>query len=112
MEEHNAYAVSFIETVRRLKAEFPGTRTSGGVSNVSFAFRGNDPVREAIHSVFLYHAKQAGLDMAIVNAGVLPVYDDIEPELRERVEAVVLNRRPDAGDRLLEIATRFSGPGM
>ena len=94
MEEHNAYAVSFIEAVRRLKVEFPGTRTSGGVSNVSFAFRGNDRVREAIHSVFLYHAIAAGLDMAIVNAGVLPIYDDIEPELRERVEDVVLNRRP------------------
>ena len=96
--------MAFIEAVRRLKAELPGTRTSGGVSNVSFAFRGNDRVREAIHSVFLYHAKRAGLDMAIVNAGVLPVYDDIEPELRERVEDVVLNRRPDATERLLEIA--------
>ena len=104
MEEHNAYAVSFIEAVRRLKVEFPGTRTSGGVSNVSFAFRGNDRVREAIHSVFLYHAIGAGLDMAIVNAGVLPIYDDIEPELRERVEDVVLNRRPDATERLLELA--------
>jgi 5-methyltetrahydrofolate--homocysteine methyltransferase len=111
IEEHNAYAVSFIETVRRLKAELPGARTSGGVSNVSFAFRGNDPVREAIHSVFLYHAKRAGLDMAIVNAGVLPVYDDIEPELRERVEDVVLDRRPDATERLLEIATRYAGSG-
>src|SRR4029453_5472467 len=109
IEEHNAYAVSFIETVRRLKAELPVARTSGGVSNVSFAFRGNDPVREAIHSVFLYHAKRAGLDMAIVNAGVLPVYDDIDPELRERVEDVVLNRRPDATERLLEIATRYAG---
>ena len=109
IEEHNAYAVSFIEAVRRLKAELPGTRTSGGVSNVSFAFRGNDLVREAIHSVFLYHAKAAGLDMAIVNAGVLPVYDDIEPELKERVEDVVLNRRSDATERLLEIATRFAG---
>ncbi|HET9755033.1 MAG TPA: methionine synthase [Candidatus Limnocylindrales bacterium] len=109
IEEHNAYAVSFIEAVRRLKAELPGTRTSGGVSNVSFAFRGNDLVREAIHSVFLYHAKAAGLDMAIVNAGVLPVYDDIEPELKERVEDVVLNRRTDATERLLEIATRFAG---
>ena len=94
MEEHNAYAVSFIEAVRQLKAAFPGSRTSGGVSNVSFAFRGNDRVREAIHSVFLYHAIAAGLDMAIVNAGVLPIYDDIEPELRERVEDVVLDRRP------------------
>jgi 5-methyltetrahydrofolate--homocysteine methyltransferase len=111
IEEHNQYAVSFIEAVRRLKAELPGTRTSGGVSNVSFAFRGNDPVREAIHSVFLYHAKAAGLDMAIVNAGVLPVYDDIDPELRERVEDVVLDRRPDATERLLEIATQYAGTG-
>ena len=109
IEEHNAYAVSFIEAVRRLKDELPGTLTSGGVSNVSFAFRGNDRVREAIHSVFLYHAIQAGLDMAIVNAGVLPVYDDIEPELRERVEDVVLDRRPDGTERLLEIATRYAG---
>ena len=112
MEEHNAYAVSFIEAVKRLKAEFPGTRTSGGVSNVSFAFRGNDRVREAIHSVFLYHAIAAGLDMAIVNAGVLPIYDDIEPELRERVEDVVLNRRPDATERLLDLAAQYAGgPG-
>jgi 5-methyltetrahydrofolate--homocysteine methyltransferase len=111
IEEHNAYAVSFIEAVKRLKVELPGTRTSGGVSNVSFAFRGNDRVREAIHSVFLYHATRAGLDMAIVNAGVLPVYDDIEPDLRERVEDVVLNRRPDATERLLEIATRYAGEG-
>jgi 5-methyltetrahydrofolate--homocysteine methyltransferase len=109
IEEHSGYAVSFIEAVRRLKAELPGTRTSGGVSNVSFAFRGTDRVREAIHSVFLYHAIQAGLDMAIVNAGVLPVYDDIEPELRERVEDVVLNRRPDGTERLLEIAARYAG---
>ncbi len=109
IEEHNGYAVSFIEAVRRLKTELPGTLTSGGVSNVSFSFRGNDRVREAIHSVFLYHAIQAGLDMAIVNAGVLPVYDDIDPELRERVEDVVLDRRPDGSDRLLEIATRYAG---
>ena len=109
IEEHNAYAVSFIEAVQRLKAELPGTRTSGGVSNVSFAFRGNDRVREAIHSVFLYHAKGAGLDMAIVNAGVLPVYDDIEPDLRERVEDVVLNRRADGTERLLEIARQYEG---
>ena len=109
MEEHNAYAVSFIAAVRRLKQEFPGSRTSGGVSNVSFAFRGNDRVREAIHSVFLYHAIGAGLDMAIVNAGVLPIYDEIEPELRERVEDVVLNRRPDATERLLELAGRYAG---
>ena len=109
MEEHNAYAVSFIEAVRRLKVEFPGSRTSGGVSNVSFAFRGNDRVREAIHSVFLYHAIRAGLDMAIVNAGVLPIYDDIEPELRERVEDVVLDRRPDSTERLLDLAARYAG---
>ena len=109
MEEHNDYAVSFIEAVRRLKREFPGTRTSGGVSNVSFAFRGNDRVREAIHSVFLYHAIAAGLDMAIVNAGVLPIYDEIEPELRELVEDVVLNRRPDSTERLLDLAGRFAG---
>ena len=109
MEEHNAYAVSFIEAVRQLKAAFPGSRTSGGVSNVSFAFRGNDRVREAIHSVFLYHAIAAGLDMAIVNAGVLPIYDDIEPELRERVEDVVLDRRPDSTERLLELAARYAG---
>jgi 5-methyltetrahydrofolate--homocysteine methyltransferase len=109
IEEHNDYAVAFIETVKRLKRELPGARTSGGVSNVSFAFRGNDPVREAIHSVFLYHAIRAGLDMAIVNAGVLPVYDDIEPELRERVEDVVLNRRPDATERLLELAASYAG---
>jgi 5-methyltetrahydrofolate--homocysteine methyltransferase len=109
IEEHNAYAVSFIETVRRIKAELPGVRTSGGVSNVSFSFRGNDRVREAIHSVFLYHAIRAGLDMAIVNAGVLPVYDDIDPELRERVEDAVLDRRPDATDRLIELAARYAG---
>ena len=109
IEEHADYANAFFASVRRLKAELPGVRTSGGVSNVSFAFRGNDPIREAIHSVFLYHAIAAGLDMAIVNAGVLPVYDDIEPELRERVEDVVLNRRPDATDRLLEIAPRYAG---
>jgi len=109
IEEHNRYALSFIEAVSRIKAELPGTRTSGGVSNVSFAFRGNDRVREAIHSVFLYHAIRAGLDMAIVNAGVLPVYDEIEPELRERVEDVVLDRRPDATERLLEVAIRYAG---
>ena len=111
IEEHNRYAIDFIEAVRRLKAELPGARTSGGVSNVSFAFRGNDRVREAIHAVFLYHAMRAGLDMAIVNAGVLPVYDDIEPDLRERVEDVVLDRRPDATERLLEVAVRYAAQG-
>ena len=111
IEEHNRYAIAFFEAVRRLKAELPGARTSGGVSNVSFAFRGNDRVREAIHAVFLYHAIRAGLDMAIVNAGVLPVYDDIDPELRERVEDVVLDRRPDATERLTEIAVRYAVHG-
>ncbi len=104
IEEHAGYAVAFIEAVRRLKAELPGVLTSGGVSNVSFSFRGNDPVREAIHAVFLYHAIAAGLDMAIVNAGALPVLDDLDADLRERVEDLVLDRRPDATERLLEIA--------
>ncbi len=108
IEEHNRYAIDFIEAVRRLKAELPRARISGGVSNVSFAFRGNDRVREAIHAVFLYHAIRAGLDMAIVNAGVLPVLDDIDPELRERVEDVVLDRRPDATERLTEIAVSYA----
>jgi 5-methyltetrahydrofolate--homocysteine methyltransferase len=109
IEEHADYAVAFFEATRRLKAALPGVRVSGGVSNVSFAFRGNDRVREAIHAVFLYHAIRAGLDMAIVNAGVIPQYDDIDPDLLERVEDVVLNRRPDATDRLLEIAPRYAG---
>ena len=109
IEEHAGYAVAFFEATRRLKAALPGVRISGGVSNVSFAFRGNDRVREAIHAVFLYHAIRAGLDMAIVNAGVIPQYDDIDPELLERVEDVVLDRRPDATDRLLEIAPRYAG---
>ncbi len=109
IEEHADYALSFFEATRRLKAALPGVRVSGGVSNVSFSFRGNDRVREAIHAVFLYHAIRAGLDMAIVNAGVIPQYDDIDPDLLERVEDVVLNRRPDATDRLLEIAPRYAG---
>lgn len=104
IEEHNNYAVDFIEAVRWIKQNLPGAKVSGGVSNVSFSFRGNDPVREAIHTVFLYHAIQAGMDMGIVNAGMVGVYDDIEPVLRERVEDVVLNRRADAGERLVEIA--------
>ena len=106
IEEHADYAVAFIEATRRIKAELPGARVSGGVSNVSFSFRGNDRVREAIHSVFLYHAIAAGMDMGIVNAGQLAIYDDIEPELRELVEDVVLNRRPDATERLLAVADR------
>ena len=104
IEEHNNYAVDFIEAVRWIKQNLPGAKVSGGVSNVSFSFRGNDPVREAIHTVFLYHAIAAGMDMGIVNAGMVGVYDDLEPQLRERVEDVVLNRRPDAGERLVEIA--------
>ncbi|WP_280985260.1 methionine synthase [Dichotomicrobium thermohalophilum] len=109
IEEHNDYANAFIEAVRRIKTELPYAKTSGGVSNLSFAFRGNDPVREAMHSVFLYHAIRAGLDMAIVNAGQLAVYEDINPELRELVEDVILNRRDDATDRLLEAADKFKG---
>jgi 5-methyltetrahydrofolate--homocysteine methyltransferase len=109
IEEHNNYAVDYIEATRRIKAELPGVLVSGGVSNVSFAFRGNDPVREAIHAVFLYHAIEAGMDMGIVNAGQLPIYTDIPPDLLERVEDVVLNRRPDATDRLLEVADSVKG---
>jgi 5-methyltetrahydrofolate--homocysteine methyltransferase len=104
IEEHNNYAVDFIDATRWIKQNLPGAKVSGGVSNVSFSFRGNDPVREAIHTVFLYHAIQAGMDMGIVNAGMVGVYDELEPVLRERVEDVVLNRRPDAGERLVEIA--------
>jgi 5-methyltetrahydrofolate--homocysteine methyltransferase len=104
IEEHNNYAVDFINATRWIKQNLPGAKVSGGVSNVSFSFRGNDPVREAIHTVFLYHAIAAGMDMGIVNAGMMGVYDDLEPELRERVEDVVLNRRDDAGERLVEIA--------
>ena len=113
IEEHNNYAVDFIEATRWIKANLPGAKVSGGVSNVSFSFRGNDPVREAIHTVFLYHAIQAGMDMGIVNAGMVGVYDELEPVLRERVEDVVLNRRPripegepyvSPGERLVEVA--------
>jgi 5-methyltetrahydrofolate--homocysteine methyltransferase len=104
IEEHNNYAVDFIEATAWIKKHLPGAKVSGGVSNVSFSFRGNDPVREAIHTVFLYHAIKAGMDMGIVNAGMVGVYDDLEPGLRERVEDVVLNRRPDAGERLVEVA--------
>jgi len=104
IEEHNNYAVDFINATRWIKESLPGAKVSGGVSNVSFSFRGNDPVREAIHTVFLYHAIKAGMDMGIVNAGMVGVYDDLEPVLRERVEDVVLNRRDDAGERLVEIA--------
>ena len=107
IEEHNNYAVDFIEATRELKRRFPLSHVSGGVSNVSFSFRGNNTVREAIHSVFLYHAIKAGMDMGIVNAGALMIYDEVPAELRERVEDVVLNRRPDATERLLEIADNY-----
>ncbi|MDP1899595.1 MAG: methionine synthase [Rubrivivax sp.] len=118
IEEHDNYAVDFIEATRWIKAHLPGAKVSGGVSNVSFSFRGNDPVREAIHTVFLYHAIQAGLDMGIVNAGMVGVYDDLDPVLRERVEDVVLNRPPrlavgeppkTAGERLIEVAESAKG---
>ncbi len=109
IEEHDNYAVDFIEATRWIKQNLPGAKVSGGVSNVSFSFRGNDPVREAIHTVFLYHAIKAGMDMGIVNAGMVGVYDDLDPELRERAEDVVLNRRKDAGERLVEIAERAKG---
>src|SRR5262249_19151581 len=112
MEEHNNYAVEFFESVRRLKKLLPAAKTSGGVSNVSFSFRGPEfeAVREAMNSAFLYHAIQAGLAMGIVNAGQLRVYEEIPADLRERVEDVLLNRRPDATDRLVEFAksTSFS----
>jgi len=109
IEEHNGYGLAFIEATRRIKAELPHVHVSGGVSNLSFAFRGNEPVRQAMHSVFLYHAIAAGLDMAIVNAGQITLYDDIESELRTLCEDVILNRRPDATDRLLEAAGRYKG---
>ena len=111
IEEHAGYAVAYIEAVRRIKAELPGVRVSGGVSNVSFAFRGNDAVREAIHAVFLYYAVAAGMDMGIVNPGQLAVYSEIPAELLQRVEDVVLNLRPDATDRLLEVAGQYAGEG-
>jgi 5-methyltetrahydrofolate--homocysteine methyltransferase len=109
IEEHNNYAVDFIEATRWIKANLPGAKVSGGVSNVSFSFRGNDHVREAIHTVFLYHAIQAGMDMGIVNAGQLGVYEQIEPKLRELVEDVVLNRDPDAGEKLVAAAEGLKG---
>ncbi len=109
IEEHNNYGVDFLEATRWIRQNLPHAHVSGGVSNLSFSFRGNDPVREAMHAVFLYHAIQAGMDMGIVNAGQLAVYDQIDPELREASEDVVLNRRPDGTDRLLEIADRFKG---
>ncbi|WP_286831713.1 MULTISPECIES: methionine synthase [Kordiimonas] len=111
IEEHDNYGVDFIEATRLIKKHLPHAKVSGGVSNVSFSFRGNNPVREAMHSVFLYHAIRAGMDMGIVNAGQLTVYSDIPDDLRERVEDVILNRRSDATERLLEIADDFKGHG-
>ncbi|HET9242344.1 MAG TPA: methionine synthase [Gaiella sp.] len=109
IEEHSEFAKAFIEAIPLIKERCPGARTSGGISNLSFAFRGNQAVREAMHASFLYHAIRAGLDMGIVNAGLLMVYEDIEPELLERVEDVIWNRRPDATERLVELARRFEG---
>jgi 5-methyltetrahydrofolate--homocysteine methyltransferase len=111
IEEHDEYAKAFIEALPLIKERCPGARTSGGISNLSFSFRGNDLVREAMHAAFLYHAIQAGLDLGIVNAGQLAVYEDIEPELLEHVEDVIFNRRPDATERLVELASRVRGEG-
>jgi len=111
IEEHADYAKAFFEATAYIRSELPHAHVSGGVSNVSFSFRGNEPVREAMHAVFLYHAIRAGMDMGIVNAGSLTLYDDVEPELRERVEDVLLNRREDATERLLELADRAKAGG-
>ncbi|HCB75173.1 MAG TPA: methionine synthase, partial [Sphingomonas bacterium] len=109
IEEHDNYAVDFIEACREIKARCPHVHISGGLSNLSFSFRGNEPVRRAMHSVFLYHAIPAGMDMGIVNAGQLDVYDAIDPELRTACEDVILNRDPQAGERLVALAERFRG---
>src|SRR5207244_3743479 len=109
--EHNEYAKNFIDALPLIKARCPGARTSGGISNLSFSFRGNDAVREGMHAAFLYHAIAAGLDMGIVNAGQLVVYEDIQPELLERVEDVIFNRRPDGTERLVEYAENVRGEG-
>jgi 5-methyltetrahydrofolate--homocysteine methyltransferase len=112
MEEHNGYGVDFIEATRWIRKNLPYAHVSGGVSNLSFSFRGNEQVRQAMHSVFLFHAIEAGMDMGIVNAGQMAVYDDLDPELREACEDVVLNRRPDAAERLLDLAKKFHGAGQ
>ncbi len=112
MEEHNGYGVDFIEAARWIRANLPHVHVSGGVSNLSFSFRGNERVREAMHSVFLFHAIKAGMDLGIVNAGQIAVYDDLDPELRAACEDVVLNRRPDASERLLALADKFRGKGQ
>src|SRR5688572_16238140 len=109
LEEHNEYAKSFIESVKIIKDACPGVKTSGGISNLSFSFRGNNAVREAMNSAFLFHAIKNGLDMGIVNAGQIVVYEDIDPELREHVEDVLFNRRPDATERLVDLAAKFKG---
>ena len=112
MDEHNGYGVAFVEAARWIRKNLPHAHVSGGVSNLSFSFRGNERVRQAMHSVFLFHAIKAGMDMGIVNAGQIAVYDDLEPELREACEDVVLNRRPDAAERLLDLAKKFHGAGQ
>ena len=112
MEEHNGYGVAFIEAARWIRKNLPYAHVSGGVSNLSFSFRGNEQVRQAMHSVFLFHAIKAGMDMGIVNAGQMAVYDDLDPELREACEDVVLNRRSDAAERLLDLAKKFHGAGQ
>ena len=111
IDEHNNYAVDFIEAVKDIKTHLPHAMISGGVSNVSFSFRGNEPVREAIHAVFLYHAIRNGMDMGIVNAGQLAIYEDIPAELKEKVEAVVLNLNDNATEALLAIAEKYRGAG-
>jgi 5-methyltetrahydrofolate--homocysteine methyltransferase len=112
IEEHNGYGLAFIEAARQIRAALPHAHVSGGVSNLSFSFRGNERVREAMHSVFLYHAIKAGMDMGIVNAGQIAVYDDLDPELRAACEAVILNTQPDAGENLLTLAQKFQGGGQ
>src|SRR6266850_4190219 len=111
MEEHRLNALDFFNATKWIKGNLPYAKVSGGVSNVSFSFRGNDHVREAIHTVFLYHAIRAGMTMGIVNAGQLGVYEDLDPDLRARVEDVVLNRRPDAGERLVQFAEQIKAGG-
>ncbi|MGA8958003.1 MAG: dihydropteroate synthase, partial [Pseudolabrys sp.] len=112
MEEHSGYGLAFIEATRWIRSNLPNAHVSGGVSNLSFSFRGNEQVRQAMHSVFLYHAIKAGMDLGIVNAGQIAVYDDLDPELRDACEDVVLNRRPDAAERLLNLAKKFHGAGQ
>ncbi|MDP4255311.1 MAG: dihydropteroate synthase, partial [Bacteroidota bacterium] len=112
MEEHSGYGLAFIEATRWIRSNLPNAHVSGGVSNLSFSFRGNEEVRQAMHSVFLYHAIKAGMDLGIVNAGQIAVYDDLDPELRDACEDVVLNRRPDAAERLLNLAKKFHGAGQ